>query len=236
MRIEGEGGMTALVGPGRARPWLRTAGVAAAAVGVGGLAAELTDNVVDADGATRFDRPVLDWVLAHRVPGLDPVAVAVTDAGGTPAMAVLALVAIGWLLLLRRRSQALLVAVAALGAAALVTVIKNAVGRVRPPLVDQLVVETNPSFPSGHTLGSTVVIGVVAAVLVAMTGRALARVAIVATAAVAVLLIGLSRLYLGVHWTSDVLQGWLLGALWLGVCLAAAGWWRRRPVAARGPA
>lgn len=224
--------MSAVVGPGSrsggVRTRLRAAGVTVAAAGVTGLAAELTDNVVDADGATRLDRPVLDWVLAHRVPGLDPVAVAVTDAGGTPAMAVLALVATGWLLLRGRRSAALLVAVAALGAAALVAGVKDAVGRVRPPLVDQLVVTTDPSFPSGHTPGSTVVVGVVAVVLAAGIRPLLGRVAILVGAAVAVLLIGLSRLYLGVHWATDVLEGWLLGGLWLAVCLVAAGWWRRR--------
>jgi membrane-associated phospholipid phosphatase len=80
-------------------------------------------------------------------------------------------------------------------------------------------IETNPALPSGHALGSIVVLGVLAAVVVLATRRTLLRVAAVAVAALGVLTIGVSRLYLGVHWLTDVVTGWFLGGAWLAVCV-----------------
>ena len=82
-----------------------------------------------------------------------------------------------------------------------------------------MTIETNPALPSGHALGSIVVLGVLAAVVVLATRHTLLRVAAVATAALGVLTIGLSRLYLGVHWLTDVVTGWFLGGAWLAVCV-----------------
>ena len=79
--------------------------------------------------------------------------------------------------------------------------------------------ETNPALPSGHALGSIVVLGVLAAVVLLATHRTLLRVAAMAAAALGVLTIGVSRLYLGVHWLTDVVTGWFLGGAWLAVCV-----------------
>jgi undecaprenyl-diphosphatase len=81
--------------------------------------------------------------------------------------------------------------------------------------------ENNPALPSGHALGSIVVLGVLAAVVLLATHRTLLRVAAVAAAALGVLTIGVSRLYLGVHWLTDVVTGWFLGGAWLAVCVTA---------------
>jgi membrane-associated phospholipid phosphatase len=99
-----------------------------------------------------------------------------------------------------------------------VPLVKNVVDRPRPPVADRLVVETNWSYPSGHSLGATAVIGVLTViVLTRVTGR-LARIAVAALGVLLVVAIGVSRVYLGVHWPSDVLAGWLIGGLWLAVC------------------
>ncbi len=103
----------------------------------------------------------------------------------------------------------------------LVVVGKHVVGRTRPPVADQLVTETNQAFPSGHSLGSIVVIGVLVAVVLPRLHRPLARHITMTVAAVFVVAVGLSRWYLGVHWPTDVLGGWCIGALWLALCLAA---------------
>ena len=100
------------------------------------------------------------------------------------------------------------------GSGALNSVLKALFARARPDLVEHLVVVVTPSFPSGHALLSAAVYPMLAAV----TGRELERLAfrryLFALAAFLVLLIGITRIYLGVHWPSDVLAGWFIGSLW----------------------
>jgi undecaprenyl-diphosphatase len=136
-------------------------------------------------------------------------------------MAVTAAMAVALLLRSRRHVEAVTVAVAALGAGALVVGFKHLYGRARPPVTDQLVVQTNASLPSGHALGSMVVLGVLAVVGVLHIQRPAIRAGVVGLAVVLIAAIGLSRIYLGVHWITDVLTGWLLGGAWLAVCSTA---------------
>jgi hypothetical protein len=196
--------------------------------------AELTDNVVDRDGATGIDTTTMDWVVPHRTGWLTPIAKAISDLGDTTTMAAVAVAACAWFAYRRRWPQFLLTGIATAGAGLIVVVLKAVVGRQRPPVVDRLVTETNQSYPSGHTLGSTVVVGVLTALVIFAVRRRAVKIAVGATAAVFVLLVGLSRLYLGVHWPTDVLAGWALGALWSTVCVA--GYLRaRRPATAGTP-
>jgi len=192
--------------------------VAALAVVVG----ELSDNVVDGDGITALDGPVLGWVLGHRTPDLTTLMVVVTTVGGTAVVTAVAAVTAAVLAWRHRWFDALLVAGTTLGAGLLIVVLKQLVGRSRPPRIDQLVLETNQSFPSGHALASAAVLGVLALVLVPRLPPRAPRVLLVLIAAAASTVIGLSRLYLGVHWASDVVGGWLIGAMWLAVCFTAA--------------
>ncbi|MGH3796645.1 MAG: phosphatase PAP2 family protein [Pseudonocardiaceae bacterium] len=181
----------------------------------------VVDSVEDRTGLSTLDPAVTGWFVDHRSAALTAAAKLVSDAGGTVAMGVLALLGVIFLAWRRHWSAAGLVAVAALGAALLVSVMKQVLGRMRPPLVDHLVLETNASLPSGHALGSAVVLGILAAVALGVVRRPAARVAVVAIVVALVAVIGLSRLYLGVHWGTDVLTGWLLGAAWLSVCVTA---------------
>ncbi len=185
-------------------------------------AGELTDNVIDQDGLTRVDPGWLDWTIAHRAPDLTTVARVLSDVGDTVSMVALAVVAAAILVWRRSWREAATVAVATAGAGALVTVGKHVVGRSRPPAVDHLVTETNQSFPSGHSLGSIVVIGVVAAIAMSRLRIRALRAALPIAATVLVGAIGWSRLYLGVHWPTDILAGWLIGGLWLTICLIVA--------------
>jgi undecaprenyl-diphosphatase len=180
----------------------------------------LADVIVDRDGApTPLDASVLSFMIAERTALLTVILTVITHAGGTLGMTVVAVAAIGWLGRRRQWSDAVLVAVAGLGASILVTVTKGVVGRIRPPTLDHLVIHTNPAFPSGHSLGSLTVIGVVTAVALSHLPARRTRVTVTCTAVVFVLAVGISRLYLGVHWATDVLGGWLLGGAWLTLCL-----------------
>jgi membrane-associated phospholipid phosphatase len=166
------------------------------------------------------DSPALSFMVNHRTPALTGILLVITNLGGTLSMTVASLLTAAWLAWRRAWADVLLVVVAGTGALILVPVTKNLIGRVRPAAANQVVLLTNQAFPSGHALGSLTVIGAIAAVaLTHLTNRWL-RVTLAAVAALFVLAVGLSRLYLGVHWATDVIGGWFLGAAWLAVCLA----------------
>lgn len=184
-------------------------------------AGELTDQVVDRDGIARFDVPVWSWFIGHRSPAETLAADTVSTLVGTGVVAAVGGLVAVVLAVRRRRADAALVAIVTAGAAALVVVIKELVARPRPPVALRLAVETNGSFPSGHALVAAAVLGVLAAVACRRLPRGRTRAAVVVAVVGVVLAVGLSRLYLGVHWDSDVLAGWLVGGLWLSVCLTA---------------
>jgi membrane-associated phospholipid phosphatase len=181
-------------------------------------------------GPASLDAAVLDESVESRTGMLTAAAVAVTNLGSTVAMAGLAVVVGGWLWFNGRRSDAVLVVGAMSGAALVFRGLKELLDRPRPPLDDQLVHATNESLPSGHATMAIVVIGTL--VVLAWPERTPAgRTALVATAALWVGAVGLTRIYLGVHWFSDVVAGWLVGGAWLAVCVAAWSWWRARRTA-----
>jgi undecaprenyl-diphosphatase len=139
-------------------------------------------------------------------------------------------------LLVRRRTRlALYVAVTGLGAATLSPLIKHVVDRLRPVVDIPVATAGGPSFPSGHTLGVTVWVGVVLLVLLPVVPAARRRLA-VAVGVALVVVVGLTRIALGVHFLSDVLAGWLVGSGWLLVTATAFRAWRRHEGLAVPPA
>ena len=162
---------------------------------------------------TDVDRSVTAWTIAHRSPVGGHVAVAVTNLFGpveTVGAAVIVAVLVGWWL---RSLPAGLTIVAAVGGASVTGwLIKLLVARARPPVLIQETVETDYSFPSGHVTGTAAVMGITAAVLVVGRSRAF-RALLTAVAAVVVCAVAASRVYLGVHWLTDVVAGALLGAM-----------------------
>ncbi len=192
-----------------------------------GMVLGLADGATEGNGLASIDPPVWQWMIDQRTPALTTAAKVVTDVGSTLAMSMLAISVVIYLFWRRRRGDAALVAVVAAGAGALVRFGKATVGRDRPPANLRLVVETNESFPSGHALASAAIVGVLLVVFVPSIGRHWVRAGVIAAALLFVLCIGLSRLYLGVHWATDVLGGWVTGLAWLVLCLTVRQVWRQ---------
>lgn len=160
----------------------------------------------------------------------------VITAPGSAVTAWVVLTTLTVVLLVRRRTRpALYVAVTGLGAATLSPLIKDIVDRLRPVVDTPVATAGGPSFPSGHTLGVTVWVGVVLLVLLPVVPAARRRLA-VAVGVALVVAVGLTRIALGVHFVSDVLAGWLVGAGWLLVTATAFRAWRRHDGLAVPPA
>ncbi|MCJ0902954.1 phosphatase PAP2 family protein [Rhodococcus sp. ARC_M6] len=173
----------------------------------------LSVQVVQEGWLTRFDGPVTDWMVAHRSSGLNHVAVAVTDLGSPVATTVLGIAA-GTYLSWRARSVIPgIVVVGTVGAAAVAsTVLKAIVGRERPPTATQVLLETDHSFPSGHVTGTAALIGIVVLVVATQHTPTVKRLLILLAVAVTAI-VALTRLYLGVHWLTDVIAGAVLATL-----------------------
>lgn len=191
-------------------------GVAGALIGVafrGGLLGE--------------DRGLLTGLAGDRTPRLTAAAVAWTTVGNTVATATLAIV-VGAVLYVRghRGEGVYLVAVTAT-ASLVFTVVKDVLDRARPPAQLQVIRETDESLPSGHaTMSATVFSAIVllAWPYLAALGRTLAT----AGAVLWVGAVGTTRVYLGVHWFSDVLAGWALGVGAATTGVALLFWWQAR--------
>jgi membrane protein DedA with SNARE-associated domain/membrane-associated phospholipid phosphatase len=198
-----------------------TASLACIALAGWAFGAVLQD-VLASTSLDRVDRPVLDFFVGHREPWLTG-AVKILTALGSSAVIVPVILVIGLALKARRGKwrPLVLLAVAYLGAEGLFQVVKLLVGRPRPPVALATSQFRGLAFPSGHATLSVAVWGMLAAVGAASTGRWSRKVSAWAGAFLLAALIGLSRLYLGAHWLTDVLGGWALGAMWLFALLVA---------------
>lgn len=145
----------------------------------------------------------------------------VTAFGSVTGLLLVCAVAIGFLLLSGRRRTALFVLFATAGGETLAALLKLAYERPRPAIVPHLVEVTSASFPSGHAADSAIVYFTLAALIARTVHERALRLYILGVAALLTLLIGASRVYLGVHWPSDVLAGWTIGAAWALACSLA---------------
>jgi undecaprenyl-diphosphatase len=169
-------------------------------------------------GTYRLDRSIL---LALRRPGelavpigprwLQETARDVTALGGFSVLTLVVAVSIVMLLLHRRRFQALVFGAAVLVGQLLAQLTKHLVGRNRPDLVPHLDQVYSSSFPSGHSAMSPIVFFTLAGILAAGEPNRAAKTLLLGLAAALVLCVGASRVYLGVHWPTDVLAGWAMG-------------------------
>ena len=167
------------------------------------------------DGSTAFDRSVTSWFVDHRASWLTTVARALSTVGSQKVL--IPLVAVVAIVLVARRAlrPAVLLVVIWAGALELYTLAKHVVGRPRPPMHLWLTSVTSTAFPSGHatqSLSTYAALALVSAAVVSAARRPALAVAVVLAAGV-----GCSRVYLGVHWATDVLAGWLAAACWVAL-------------------
>jgi membrane-associated phospholipid phosphatase len=175
------------------------------------------------DGSTKVDSKITDWFVDHRTPTRTDLMRAITSLGSSAVVIPIAGVAVVALLVGHRRWLALFVAFAVGGASLLSVLTKFVIGRDRPPLDLRLQQPHGSAFPSGHSTQAAATYFAFAIVVTVLTKSRVLRAAAWVTATLIVFLVGVSRVYLGVHWTTDVLGGWLLGSVWVaGLTFALA--------------
>jgi undecaprenyl-diphosphatase len=192
--------------------------------------AEVTGTVL-AGGTRRFDEGIL---LALRNPNdiADPVGPKwieemmrdFTALGSTGVLTVLVLTVIGFLTMTGKGHSALTIALCVLGGVLVSQSMKWAYARPRPDLVPHGAEVYSASFPSGHSMMSAVVYLTLGALLARTQAGHAVKIYILGVAVALTLLVGVSRVYLGVHWPTDVLAGWFLGGLWALMCWLVMLW------------
>jgi undecaprenyl-diphosphatase len=167
-----------------------------------------------------FDDAVLRWVGEHRTPKLEPVMVEITFLGTGTVVLMLVAVSGMFLWLSRHKYSALLLLIATIGGIVLNNLLKAGFSRPRPQLFDWGTHVVSWSFPSGHAMSAAVVYGTVAYLAARLQKRHWHRVATMLAALALIILIAASRVYLGVHYPSDVLAGIIIGLAWAAFCMA----------------
>lgn len=185
------------------------------------LASEIAEGELNA-----LDTPGLHWVRATfgesgemRAAMLD-----LTALGDVTTLALVVAFAAGLLITLKQGRLALFLVLQCLAGALVMSLLKNWFGRARPAVIEHWASYGSASFPSGHAANSAIVYLSIAVLIAGIAPNRVSRVYVSAAAALLVVAIGISRLYLGVHWPSDVLAGWAFGGGWALLCWIFA--WR----------
>jgi undecaprenyl-diphosphatase len=193
------------------------------------LFAKVASEIHEGDAAS-FDRSLLlalrtreDLSVPIGPRWLEEMARELTALGGRAVLSLITFSVEGYLLLLRKRRAALFLAGAVLGAALLSVLLKDFFARPRPEIVPHLAPVFSASFPSGHSMLSTALYLTLGAMLTRLQSSSLIKAYIQMWALLLAILVGLSRVYLGVHWPTDVLAGWAAGAAWAALCWLVAG-------------
>jgi len=200
-----------------------------------GIADEVLEGEADA-----FDRLLF---LALRNPAnvddplgpawLEEAALEITALGSFAVLGLIVLAAIVWLLLIRRAGSAALVALSVGGGVLLSSLLKTGFARPRPDLAPHADIVHTLSFPSGHAMSAAVVYLTLGALLARAQPHRRLKLYLASVGVVITVLVGISRVYLGVHWPTDVLAGWCVGSAWALLCWAVALYLERRRTSTR---
>jgi undecaprenyl-diphosphatase len=182
--------------------------------------AALADEFSEQGRLAQLDLTVLDWLQQHGSEQGERVFQIVSWLGAPVLLIIDGAVAI-YLAVRRRWRWFTLWTVAIVGGGVLDEILKLAVRRARPSVASEFISSGSWSFPSGHAMNSLVGYAMLAYLLREYVPAPRARFAIAAGAAILILAIGFSRLYLGVHYLSDVTAGYLAGSAWVVACIAA---------------
>jgi membrane-associated phospholipid phosphatase len=190
-------------------------------VGAVWLFAGVAEDVVTGDPLVKLDVKITDWFHARTSPFFTRFMLIVTDAHGTQGMSFLT-AALALYLGLRRKWYWLLTLVIAVpGGMVISMLLKQLFMRNRPDLRDPILTLASYSFPSGHVVGATLFYGFLAAYLASSVRSWRWQVVLVFSACAFILLVGVTRIYLGVHYFSDVIAAAAAGIAWLALCLIA---------------
>lgn len=188
----------------------------------------IAEDVVTSDPLTVLDEQVAEWFHARSTPGLTNVMLAISDAHDVIGITIMASTLALWLLYKRNWYWLLALALTVPGGMLLNVAMKHAFRRARPSFTDPLLTLATYSFPSGHTAAAMLFYGTFGALLLTQIKNWLGRVLLVILLGLVVALVGLSRLYLGLHYLSDVLAAVALSVAWLALCLTAVNTVRGR--------
>jgi undecaprenyl-diphosphatase len=200
------------------------------AAGAVWLFAELADDVLEGDTTTVDERVLLllrtpnDTADPIGPPWLEDLVRDLTSLGGVAVLAMLTLASAGFLVLQRKSALAAYLLAAVAGGTVVSTLLKLGFDRDRPSadLVAHGQIVYTSSFPSGHSMLSAVVYLTLGALLASAQENLRLRAYVIALAVFLAVLVGASRVYLGVHWPTDVVAGWTAGAAWALLCWALA--------------
>lgn len=147
-----------------------------------------------------------------------------TALGGGGVLLLLTASVVIYLIIRRQYRAALLIALAVIGGTLLSQLLKNSIGRPRPDLVPHGSIVYSTSFPSGHSMSAAATYLTLGALLARLQPRRRLKIYILLLAVLITVLVGISRVYLGVHWPTDVLAGWAAGAVWAALCGLVMTW------------
>jgi undecaprenyl-diphosphatase len=194
------------------------------------IASEVTEG-----DTLSMDRAILLWL---RVPGNTELPIGphwllkamteITALGGGTILTLLTILVAAYLVAARRPAMAAFVIAAVSGGAVLSALLKDIFERPRPELVAHLVNASSASFPSGHAMNSAVTYLTLGALLAQTESSHTVRIYLIVAAIFLTLMVGVSRVYLGVHWPTDVAAGWCVGGVWALSCMLLANYFRRR--------
>jgi len=204
---------------------------------------KLAAEIIEGDPVA-FDRELLfllrqpgDLATPIGPPWLHQVMIDVTALGSFAVLTIITALAAGYLVAGKKPWLAAFTVGAVAGGATISTLLKTIYARTRPDIVEHLVGIDSASFPSGHAMNSAVAFLTLAVLLARGEKLAAVRRFLVSSAIVLTLLVGFSRVYLGVHWPTDVAAGWIVGGLWAATCsLAAKALQSRHTIEDAGPA
>ncbi|MFW6359328.1 MAG: phosphatase PAP2 family protein [Chroococcales cyanobacterium] len=192
---------------------------------------EIAEDILEQESFV-FDQQILLTLYNIQTPILNQIMLGITFLGEPTFLFFVGAICVIWLLLQGKRSQATTVIIAGGGAGILNIWLKDLFGRSRPELWERIIDVQLKSFPSGHAMISMVVYSLLGYLLATTFPRWSKLIIIVTT--ILILGIGLSRLYLGVHWPTDVIAGYAAGTVWLIACVFSFELWRNRRINAEG--
>ncbi|MDQ0246084.1 undecaprenyl-diphosphatase [Bacillus fengqiuensis] len=167
-----------------------------------------------------FDQLIIDVVRSYPSPEMDQFMIFMTEMGSSKAIAVLLVAGMIWLWFKRRNLWGMLIYfIAVAGGGLLNLFLKHEFQRVRPS-VNQIVEADGFSFPSGHAMGNLIFYGFLGYLVIRSKRRRFSKIGWGIVFGLTILLIGVSRIYLGVHYPSDIMAGYAAGTVWLLLCIA----------------